>query len=173
MLAGIEKQKDLRIYDQSASVNDDIQKIVGTVREKDRYVEKRVTRRKCMWESLMRASELLVYLLTAYRAYVGLITIGNAVIYASSIMRFTHGAIHLAVNIGYLKQVAIYAEGYVKYLDLSERKYPGTIPVEKRRDNRFSVEFEHVSFRYPGKKGDCGEKWFGKDHLYQAFVPSL
>lgn len=150
MLAGIEKQKDLRIYDQSASVNDDIQKIVGTVREKDRYVEKRVTRRKCMWESLMRASELLVYLLTAYWAYVGLITIGNAVIYASSIMRFTHGAIHLAVNIGYLKQVAIYAEGYVKYLDLSERKYPGTIPVEKRRDNRFSVEFEHVSFRYPG-----------------------
>ena len=30
----------------------------------------------------------------------------------------------------------------------------GTIPVEKRRDHRFLVEFEQVSFRYPGTQTD-------------------
>ena len=35
---------------------------------------------------------------------------------------------------------------------LEKRKYDGSIPLEKRRDNKFSVEFEHVSFKYPGSE---------------------
>ena len=28
--------------------------------------------------------------------------------------------------------------------------YDGTLPIEKRDDNRYELSFEHVSFRYPG-----------------------
>ena len=37
-------------------------------------------------------------------------------------------------------------------MGLAQRKHEGTIPVEKRRDDRFSVEFDHVSFQYPGSE---------------------
>ena len=37
-------------------------------------------------------------------------------------------------------------------MNLEKRKYDGTIPVEKRRDNRFQIDFEHVSFKYPGSE---------------------
>ena len=36
------------------------------------------------------------------------------------------------------------------YRDLPQRKHMGTIPLEKRRDGKFTVEFDHVSFKYPG-----------------------
>ena len=38
---------------------------------------------------------------------------------------------------------------YLEYLDLENEMKKGTIPVEKRRDGRFLVEFRNVSFRYP------------------------
>lgn len=38
---------------------------------------------------------------------------------------------------------------YLEYLDLKNEMKKGTIPVEKRRDGRFLVEFRNVSFRYP------------------------
>ncbi len=37
-------------------------------------------------------------------------------------------------------------EDYIEYMALPQRKHEGCIPVEKRRDNRFLVEFDHVSF---------------------------
>lgn len=42
--------------------------------------------------------------------------------------------------------------GDVQFMALEKRKYDGSIPLEKRRDNKFSVEFEHVSFKYPGSE---------------------
>ena len=41
-------------------------------------------------------------------------------------------------------------EEYLAYLDLKDVKKKGTIPVEKRRDGKFLIEFRNVSFRYPG-----------------------
>ena len=35
---------------------------------------------------------------------------------------------------------------------MQDAKYKGTIPVEKRRDCKFQVEFENVSFKYPGSE---------------------
>ncbi len=43
-------------------------------------------------------------------------------------------------------------EDYIEYMALPQRKHEGCIPVEKRRDNRFLVEFDHVSFKYPGSE---------------------
>ena len=54
------------------------------------------------------------------------------------------------MNVGHLKSAAMYAADYREFIELGKRKYDGTIPVEKRRDNKFSVEFVNVSFQYPG-----------------------
>ncbi len=37
-----------------------------------------------------------------------------------------------------------------EFLDTSGSFYEGKLPVEKRSDNEYEVEFQHVSFKYPG-----------------------
>ena len=35
-------------------------------------------------------------------------------------------------------------------LGIRDEMYKGKLPVEKRLDNRYEIEFRHVSFKYPG-----------------------
>ena len=94
--------------------------------------------------------ELFVYLLVGLQAYLGQISIGSVVVYAAAMVRLTSVINYFGVTLGHLKQMAMFAGDYAQYMGLGQRKYVGTIPVEKRRDNRFLISFEHVSFRYPG-----------------------
>ena len=95
-------------------------------------------------------SSLFIYLFAGLRAYAGAITIGNMVTYASSMEHFISSINYISIVVGHLKSAAMYAEDYREFIELGKRKYDGTIPVEKRRDNKFSVEFVNVSFKYPG-----------------------
>lgn len=38
------------------------------------------------------------------------------------------------------------------YLELEKQMHDGTIPVEKRSDNEYQIEFRHVYFKYPGSE---------------------
>ena len=48
--------------------------------------------------------------------------------------------------------VSQYLCNYVEYLELPNEKYDGTLPVEKRLDNEYELEFRNVSFHYPNSK---------------------
>ena len=37
----------------------------------------------------------------------------------------------------------------VDYFDLPDDRYLGTLPIEKRSDNEYEIEFKNVSFKYP------------------------
>lgn len=153
-LAGIESQKDLRIYAQQEMIEEDFAQTRERLVEGRKDIVKIFIRRERMGKGLSDLSGLLVYLFTGLRAYAGMITIGGVVTYASSILRFSNAVAQFAVTMADLKQVVLYCKDYAEYMDLSKRKYEGTIPMEKRRDNKFTVEFEHVSFRYPGTEVD-------------------
>ena len=51
----------------------------------------------------------------------------------------------IAANTKYLKY-------YLDFLDIPNKKYEGTLPVEKRTDDQFELEFRNVSFQYPGSE---------------------
>ena len=40
----------------------------------------------------------------------------------------------------------------LEMLNVSDEMYKGKLPVEKRLDNQYEIEFRHVSFRYPGSE---------------------
>ena len=153
-LAGIESQKDLRIYAQQNIIETDMERANRQLAMGQRRVAVINTGREWMNRGISDISGLLVYLFTGLRAYAGVITIGGVVTYASSILRFSGAVAQLATRLADLRQVAMYCKDYAEYMDLSKQKYDGTIPMEKRQDNKFSVEFDHVSFRYPGTKQD-------------------
>ena len=56
---------------------------------------------------------------------------------------FVNVVTDLASNTKYVKM-------YFDFLDIPNRKYQGTLPIEKRDDDKFTIEFQNVSFRYPG-----------------------
>ena len=153
-LAGIESQKDLRIYAQQDIIEEDFQAANDNIIQMKKKVAGIYIKREWIGQGLSDLSGLLVYLFTGLRAYAGVITIGGVVTYASSILRFSKSVAQFAVTMADIKQVVMYCKDYAEYMDLSKRKYEGTIPIEKRRDNKFTVEFDHVSFRYPGMEQD-------------------
>ena len=40
----------------------------------------------------------------------------------------------------------------MELIELRDEMYKGKLPVEKRSDNEYEIEFEHVYFKYPGGK---------------------
>lgn len=150
----MESQKDLRINRQQEEIDRSIGEICQKIQKGESESNWNYIKRTWMKVLVSDISCFLIYLLTGLRAHMGLIPIGNVVVYASSIIRLVSAITGLAVNFGNMKQMALYAADYMEYMNLEKRKYRGTIPVEKRRDNRFKVSFEHVSFRYPGTDRD-------------------
>lgn len=154
MLAGVESQKDLRINRQQEEIDQNISRICQKLQEGEHEMSRMYIRREVGKGLASELSCLLIYLLTGLRAYMGLVSIGDVVIYASSIIQLINSISIVSASLGNMKQMSMFAADYVEYMNLEHRQYQGTIPVEKRRDNRFFVSFEHVSFRYPGTDRD-------------------
>lgn len=152
MLSGIESQKDLRINGQQEMIANDAKALFEASRKGEWRIGRMYIKRQYIGVTLPWISGLFIYLFAGVKAYLGQISIGNVVTYTASIVRMAQDASRLANCVGWLKSVAGYARDYINYRDLERRKRQGTIPVEKRRDNRFQIDFEHVSFRYPGTK---------------------
>lgn len=56
----------------------------------------------------------------------------------------------ITLSWSYLHRNRSMMDEYLDYLALPDVKKKGTIPVQKRRDGKFLLEFRNVSFRYPG-----------------------
>lgn len=152
ILSGHEKQKDLRVCKQQRLYQKEFGDIAfhmkkGVDKMAHFYVLDMFTQ-----QSVSALTGFLVYVFAGTLACVGIISIGNVVTYAASILKFTDAVGRMAILLNRLKGYAVFAGDYVEYMNLPQRKHEGAIPVEKRRDGKFSVEFDHVSFRYPGSE---------------------
>lgn len=96
----------------------------------------------------------LIYFLLGIMVSKHAITIGSICLYAGCISNFLYHFrkwmeqwVELAANTKYVKM-------YLDFLKIPNKKYEGTLPIEKRDDDQFTIEFRHVSFRYPGSDRD-------------------
>lgn len=154
ILAAAESQKDLRIFGQQETILRDLGQLFGKYKEQGWNFSGILARKTALETTISNLSGLIVYLFTSIQAFMGLITIGQVVTYASSIIRFSSQVTSLATYLASSERMLLLCADQAKYMNLEKRKYEGTIPVEKRRDNKFKVQFEHVSFRYPGTDTD-------------------
>lgn len=77
-------------------------------------------------------------------------SIGNVVKFAGIFRGFLLAAANLVMS---LQNFALTARRHISTLELLELKnemYAGKLPMEKRSDNQYQIEFRNVSFRYPG-----------------------
>lgn len=164
ILAGADTQKDARIYGHRTALRQETERIIEEERKIGRAATMCTVKSGVMAQIVGGLLCFCVYGFAGMRGYIGMISIGSVVTYAASISKVSDSIYSFAQRLGYLKGCAIYAVDYVEYMQLRQRKHEGTIPMEKRRDNKFSVEFQNVSFKYPGS-----DKYVIKD-LNLSFV---
>jgi len=93
-----------------------------------------------------------IYILVVLRAVTGALSVGSVVIYTAAIINFINGIsdIFIAFNDYYI--AGLRQQGVLEYFNMKSEMHKGTIPVEKRSDNRYEIEFKNVSFKYPGSE---------------------
>ena len=101
----------------------------------------------------------MIYLLLGIMALKRVISVGSICLYAGCITNFLWHFQRWNQQVSVLKMNTKYVKQYLDFLDIKNKKYEGTLPVEKRDDDKFMIEFENVSFHYPGSEKNVLENF--------------
>lgn len=97
-----------------------------------------------------RALEGGSYLMVTMIALAGAVSAGNVVRFAGCLQKLFVAAYSLSEEIENFALTARKHISTMEFLELEDEMYKGKLPVEKRSDNEYQIEFKDVSFRYPG-----------------------
>lgn len=105
------------------------------------------------YQSILMVFQMLImgafYLFVALKAYAGMFSLGSFVLFLGASLQIAEG-INLFGNISTVLGLSAEHLSYLKKIvEAPQRKYVGTLPVEKRTDNQYDIEFKNVSFKYP------------------------
>ncbi len=89
------------------------------------------------------------YLFVALKTYIGAFGLGGFIKYQFCVARIVEAAETFSGAISDLRTNNDYLEIFFDYLDTPTEMHYGTIPTEKRMDNKYDIEFHNVSFKYP------------------------
>lgn len=92
------------------------------------------------------------YLFVVVKALAGAITIGTFTQYAGALTKMAGGFRDLVESNVLLRRNCTYMEDFLNFLHLESSHVAGSIPVEKRLDGEYEIEFKDVSFHYPGSE---------------------
>lgn len=91
-----------------------------------------------------------IYIYVSVMAMSGSVSTGDVLMYAGAIITMMTGvqtAISKYNQIAYCNE---YIKTYEEFINRPNMHYDGTLPIEKRDDNRYELSFHKVSFKYPG-----------------------
>ena len=94
----------------------------------------------------------IIYLFTCLKALGGAFDVGSCTQYIGAATAMVANVFALSDIAGLLKANTPYLEKTFAYLDIPNEMYQGSLTTEKRSDRAYDVEFQDVSFRYPGSQ---------------------
>lgn len=93
-----------------------------------------------------------IYLFVCLKAWAGAFDAGAMTQYISAVTLLYGNLVQVLGDFGKLKANAAYLEKTFEFFDIPNKMYQGSLTTEKRSDCNYEVEFQHVSFKYPGTK---------------------
>ncbi len=148
MIRGSDKAKDIRIYEQERLID-------SAIKDRDYTDKKRLEYAKynakftALSTAVSHLSNGLIYLFVALKAFAGAFGVGSIMQYVGAITQFGGGFASILTNVGTLINNNVFLDKVFTFLDIPNKKYQGTLSVEKRDDNEYEIEFRNVSFKYP------------------------
>jgi len=147
---------DMRMYRQDKFSQDHLATNLFGTEETDLFhtISPAVTK-MCIYHDLSAAvSHVLtavVYIFICLKAWGGAFAVGSITQYVRSITAMATGFSALVMALGELYNNANFLQPIFEYLEIENAMYQGSLSTEKRSDNKYSVEFKNVSFKYPGR----------------------
>lgn len=146
--------KTIRMFHQQNLLSSHFEKLIETIHGNIDKMSREDQKRNVWVGAVEALVSGLVYFLLAVMVSKGAILVGSICLYAGCIINFLYHFRYCLVQWVELSANAKYVKMYLDFLDIPNKKYEGTLPVEKRDDDQFTIEFRHVSFRYPGSDQD-------------------
>ena len=144
--------KDTRLYAMEDFMEDEQRKFHAKSLNLALTLIKKVLKHDIIQSVSSNALRIGSYIFVILACIAGGVTVGSIAMYVSCIIRVIGTATGLVSHIRTLLVNNKYLENYFRFLDIPSKMYQGTIPVEKRRDNKYEIEFKNVSFKYPGSE---------------------
>lgn len=92
---------------------------------------------------------LCAYVLIVGKAWYGVISVGDVLLYIGAINTFFESLSNCMYTWNSLGGSLDYVLSYDDFMNSGYMHYDGTLPIEKRDDGEYELEFDHVSFSYP------------------------
>ncbi|MBO4989382.1 MAG: ABC transporter ATP-binding protein [Clostridia bacterium] len=144
--------KDIRLY----SLAKEIKRQFDALSEDCRDLYLPGIRKCSKWESvsyaLLQVGVFLAYAFVGAKAIFGLLSVGSILSVVGAITSLNQAIVKCGQAFVSMGIQSNYLMPVVTFVNLPSEKYNGTLPVEKRDDNRYEIEFRDVSFSYPDRK---------------------
>ena len=151
--------KTVRLFNQQSLLSETLNEIfkkVSKLLSRQTILEARMNQ----WaEGINVLISGMIYLLLGIMALKRVISVGSLCLYAGCITNFLWHFQKWNQQVSLLKMNTKYVKQYLDFMDIKNKKYEGTLPVEKRDDDKFMIEFENVSFHYPGSEKNVLENF--------------
>ena len=92
------------------------------------------------------------YIIVVIKILSGAISIGSLTKYVGALVQFNTSISSFITTGADIRKRCNFMETFTEFMDLENGMHKGTIPVEKRMDNEYEIEFHDVSFSYPGSE---------------------
>lgn len=149
----MENRKDVKLYD-ALDLLKEYTFVHGMkfLKHKDNLVAGTSGRREFIMNILNAGVRGICYLFLTLIAAGGGIAAGMLIRYVACFERLTNSVQDMLHDAQAFLLVARRQSTMFEFLDIEGSFYEGKLPVEKRSDNEYEVEFCNVSFRYPGRE---------------------
>lgn len=151
--------KTVRLFNQQSLLSETLNEIfkkVSKLLSRQTILEARMNQ---LAEGINVLISGMIYLLLGIMALKRVISVGSICLYAGCITNFLWHFQKWNQQVSLLKMNTKYVKQYLDFMDIKNKKYEGTLPVEKRDDDKFMIEFENVSFHYPGSEKNVLENF--------------
>lgn len=155
--------KDIRIYGERELIMSEYETNNETACRKWGKALPKLWRVNCVLSPVWVLQNIMIYGFAALRAISGALSVGEIIGFAMYLTNTARGLDQISSGISDIQIDADFIDGALKFLDIPDEKYKGTIPTEKRDDNEYEFEFKNVWFKYPNSEQyalrDVNLKW--------------
>ncbi len=141
--------KYVRLYKMQDMILGEIKKSVTSLEREDKNTLNKSRKLTFLSFSSPLLLQFTSYLYIGLKALYSLISIGSTLRYVQAYQKLANS---MGGILGVFIQINIrskYLSYFYDYMEIENKCYDGSIPVEKRDDGQYEIEFKDVSFHYP------------------------
>ena len=145
------RAKDVRLYRQDRMADREMRKL-----EEHNRKDNRALNQMSACQGLLELSRgicnMLCYLFVVAKAALGAFAVGSIVQYVGVLMQLVRSVCYLFFTVSENRIYTAHLQKLFEYLDLPNAKRRGSLPVGRKENGEYTIEFRNVSFRYPGSE---------------------